>query len=86
MLFDIRIDPSPLVIYSIMITSSHLLNKLDTMDNKVPVFIAEISPKNLRGALTTVNQVNIYNRTNWRNTLFNKNSISEARNIFCCED
>ncbi|KAI8574585.1 hypothetical protein RHMOL_Rhmol01G0365900 [Rhododendron molle] len=29
------------------------------MDNKVPVFIAEIAPKNLRGGLTTLNQVMI---------------------------
>lgn len=56
------------------------INNFDTMHDKVPVFIAEIAPKNLRGALTTINQVNIYTRTNWRNTLLI--SSSEARNIF----
>lgn len=30
------------------------------LDDKVPVFIAEIAPKHLRGALTTTNQVNRY--------------------------
>ena len=33
-------------------------------DGKVPVFIAEISPKNLRGALTTLNQVKTYSCEN----------------------
>jgi len=60
------LTPHLLVIYSIVIFSSPLINKFDTVDNKVPVFIAEISPKNLRGALTTVNQVNMYHKTNWR--------------------
>lgn len=27
------------------------------MDEQVPIFIAEIAPKNLRGGLTTLNQV-----------------------------
>jgi hypothetical protein len=27
------------------------------MKNQVPIFIAEIAPKNLRGGLTTLNQV-----------------------------
>jgi hypothetical protein len=53
------------------------------MHDKVPVFIAEIAPKNLRGALTTINQVNIYTRTNWRNNILI--SSCEARNIFSCE-
>lgn len=52
-----------------MNSSMPLINNFDTYHDKVPVFIAEIAPKNLRGALTTVNQVNIYTRTNWRNTL-----------------
>lgn len=29
----------------------------DLMDEQVPIFIAEIAPKNLRGGLTTINQV-----------------------------
>lgn len=32
--------------------------------DKVPVFIAEIAPKNLRGSLTAANQVNIFKSCN----------------------
>lgn len=34
-----------------------VLTKISNLDGQVPIFIAEIAPKNLRGGLTTLNQV-----------------------------
>lgn len=72
-----------MVTYPIMNHPVHTATNFDTLHDKVPVFIAEIAPKDLRGALTTINQVNMYTWINLWSTLFNKAITSEAIYILC---